>query len=213
MKFKLVFLLLVTLFLGGCQTPLIHASRRALSFGISQPDEMLHRNLAVTVKWDEVQADRYPTWADRVSTYAAGFEKGSALYRYRAAIMLVAEPDSGFLRSPGKLLVPKIGAVPDHIPRLRKGDIVEMRSTITYSVVDFENDDAVLVLRILCRKADPNFEECRDALPSVGPRKGYGPTGTPYPAKISEYGFKFSEYYDDNGDEVRPLPDDQSSAS
>ncbi len=64
-----------------------------------------------------------------------------------------------------------------------------------------------IVTRILCRKAQPDFDACENALPKTGKHKAMGPTGTPFLASVKEYGFTFTPAYDDKGNLLRPLPE------
>lgn len=66
--------------------------------------------------------------------------------------------------------------------------------------------DGNIVVRVLCRKADPAYEKCRDALPQVR-KYPNGPTGTPYPVSVKEYGYTFTPAYDAKGQPTRAIPE------
>ena len=94
-----------------------------------------------------------------------------------------------------------VGIVPDHIPQLKARDIVELRQTGgTRTVENFATTgEGNIVVRVLCRAADPAYDACVKRQPKIGAFEGYGATGTPYPASAKSYGYTFSPKYDANG--------------
>lgn len=101
---------------------------------------------------------------------------------------------------------PTTAIVPDQLPMLKAGDLVEIRNTRTWdSVKDFiATGEGNVVVRVICAKADPAFDKCVEVKgPKLGKHKGRGPTGTPYPASVKDYGFTFTKRYDQKGDPLR----------
>jgi hypothetical protein len=95
--------------------------------------------------------------------------------------------------------------VPDHLPPLKAGDIVEVRQTSTWRSMEgfVAKGEGNIVVRVLCAKAQPDFAACLDRAPRIGKYKGVGPTGSPYPKSVSDYGYTFSPTYDAAGKRVR----------
>ncbi|WP_281915305.1 hypothetical protein [Caldimonas thermodepolymerans] len=106
----------------------------------------------------------------------------------------------GWIRT-GQLLWMAVAMVPDHIEPLKAGDFVEIRQTGTWHTVeDFvAKGEGNIVVRVLCRVSDPDYAQCLDTLPRIGPYRGFGETGTYYPESIKEYGFTFTPRYDEKG--------------
>ena len=86
--------------------------------------------------------------------------------------------------------------------------MVEFRQTVTLDTQkDFsKTGEGNVVTRVLCRKAQADYEACLDTLPRAGKVKGSGPTGRPFPATVKEYGFTFAPAYDEKGKLLRPFP-------
>ena len=94
---------------------------------------------------------------------------------------------------------------PDQIEPLKFGDYVEIRQTGTWHTVDnfLAKGEGNIVLRVLCRAADPQYRECVEKLPRMGRYLGFGETGTYYPESIREYGFTFTPKYGKDGKPLR----------
>src|SRR2546423_721600 len=58
----------------------------------------------------------------------------------------------------------------DHLPQLQAGDIVEIRQTGTWQTMEdfISRGEGNIVVRIMCAKADPDYEQCRERGPKVG---------------------------------------------
>lgn len=142
--------------------------------------------------------------------YASGVRKGNpnAMYRY-VAVSSPRMENEGFLwKSPGDVMYVVGAMVPDHIGELKREDILEVRSISSWdSLVDFHsNGEGQIVTKVLCRKSSPDWKKCHDALPMFHKHRAAGFTGTPFPSSVKDYGFTFSQYYDEEGKLLRPLP-------
>ncbi|WP_139026509.1 hypothetical protein [Achromobacter arsenitoxydans] len=171
-----------------------------LNAGTELPANMRQVNVAAQVIHDEVWAGDYPFGA-RNQLYTVGVIKGEPEYSMRVAFLQMRHPEYGaWVRAGGKGWV-STGIIPDHLPPLKQGDVVELRQTGTYNVVKgfVENGEGNVVLQILCSAGDPAFKECVAALPRIGAFQGFGETSSYYPESIREYGFTFSQNYDANG--------------
>jgi hypothetical protein len=108
--------------------------------------------------------------------------------------------------------VPLAGYVPDHLPRLKKGDFVEFRNygSVMYSLDGFASgEDANAIVRVLRRKADSSYEGCVEALPKIGRYPG-GTMKTLYPKHVRDYGFAFTPMYEPTkGTKLRKFPDEE----
>jgi hypothetical protein len=208
MKLSLAFSALVaTLTLSGCApSPHLHATTKFMNGGQGLNDGMLDRNLIATAAYDENFVDEYPL-PGRATAYIQGVIKGSAEYKLRV-VGLNLRLFNATLVTDGKYGYSSSATVPDHIGRIKAWDLVEYRSTGTYdTLLDFtKKQEGNIIVRVLCRKADPDYEKCRDALPQ---QRNYpnGPTGTPFPASIKEYGYTFTPAYDDKGTPLRVIPE------
>lgn len=88
-----------------------------------------------------------------------------------------------------------IARVPDQIPQLYQGDIVDVLF-LTVSDSNFDDFKSAVVLRVVC-KNEEIFSACRRQLyHDAGSRYFMGPTGEPAP-DMSTY--TFSKFYDANG--------------
>jgi hypothetical protein len=94
------------------------------------------------------------------------------------------------------------------MPALKAWDLVELRQSGTYDTVKnfSKTGEGNAVLRVLCRRADPAYEKCVEALPRIGAHKGQGLMKTEYPASLKSYGFSFSPAYAKDGSALRALP-------
>lgn len=194
--------------LSACSAgPHLRVTNAIVNLGQGLPDSMLNVHLVASVGFDEDFAGRYnnPT---RAVLYVAGVIEGTPEYLYR-----VVRTNSGNLQgfawvADGEGLYSTPALVPDSMPRLKAGDIVEFRQTSTWDVLkDFsKTGEGNVVTKILCRKAQPDYTACLEAAPRTGKTRGNGPTGRPFPASVKDYGFTFTPAYDSKGTLLRPLP-------
>lgn len=169
---------------------------------------MVGKNFAGYVGFDEAYVATYNK-AARGSLYGQGVERGTPEYRLRIARINLSNTAPGLLwMSQGELMFMTGAYVPDHMPRLRAWDIVEIRHTGTWNTMKgfTQSGEGNIVVRILCRKSDPAYETCRAKAPKTGKYSGVGPTGTPYPASVREYGFTFTPIFDAEGRQLRDYP-------
>jgi hypothetical protein len=210
--FKAALALSATLALSGCglfmnsPPPGLRATNKALNFGVELPDEMVHRNVYGTVGFDEDYVGRYNKHSQNV-VYTQGVGRGDPEYNYRVVRINMKHFDGLAIA-----FIPKghqawftAAIVPDHIPRLSAGDIVEFRQSGTWDTLEgfLGKSDGNVVLALICKAGTPTYDQCVDALPFIGKGKATGPTGTPYPSSLSEYGFKYTPAYDNEGIAVR----------
>jgi hypothetical protein len=191
--------------LAGCgATPMLHAGNFMINAGQGLPDAMLDTHLAGWVAFDEDHVDNY-TRVARNNLYTQGIVRGTPEYRMRVVRINLNNPDSLLWVESGQVMFLTGAMVPDHLPRLKAGDIVEVRQTATWrSMEDFvAKGEGNVVVRVLCTKAQPDYDACLDRAPRIGRYKGVGPTGTPYPKSVAAYGFRFTPAYDANGRPVR----------
>lgn len=193
--------------LASCATPLIHVSNAIFNFGQELPEDMVKRNVAAIVGFDETWAGNYNR-PSRTTLYSQGIVPDTLEYSLRVARVNLSHTDGMLYVGKGELVYPTAAVVPDHLPQLKAWDIVEVRQTGTYRTMEnfVAKQDGNIVVRILCRKADPDYEACRDAAPRIGEYKGVGATETPYPATASEYGYIFTPMFDVKGNQLRDYP-------
>lgn len=161
-------------------------------------------NVSAQVIRDEAWAGDYP-FAARNQLYTVGVIKGEPEYRMRVAFLQMRHPEYGaWVRAGGKGWV-TTGMVPDHLPPLKQGDFVELRQTGTVNVVKgfAASGEGNVVLRVLCRAQDPQYQSCTSSLPRIGTFKGFGETNTFYPESVQEYGFTFTPKYDAAGTAIQ----------
>lgn len=185
--------------LTGCQTPIIHAINVVTTAG-GLPEEMVNRNVAGMVAFDEVWAGDY-NLANRNNLYTQGVVSGTPEYGLRVGRVNMRHSDSFlYLRQGDKLWV-AIGIIPDHLPQLRAGDIVELRQTgVTRTAENFTiTGEGNIIVRVLCLASAPDYAECLKRQPKLGKFEGFGATGTDYPASVKEYGYTFTPKYDAKG--------------
>lgn len=197
-------LLMTAIPLTACQTPAIHAVNQAINLGMELTPAMRDRNIATEVGFDEVWAGDY-NFANRNLLYTQGIESGTPEYGLRVARVNLRHPEYGAWVSSGQKAWPTSAVVPDHLPKLNRGDFVEVRQTGTWNVdKDFvAKGEGNIVLRVLCPAGAPDFKECVKKLPRIGKYQGFGETGTLYPASVQEYGFTFTRKYDKDGKAIR----------
>jgi hypothetical protein len=183
--------------------PLSEATSRAINLnGAALSGEYKHANLVGVVAFDEAYTGTYHyMW--RNALYMQGAKPGAPPRRYRVVPIGIRETDLF------RHTVMTGAIVPDHLPLLRAGDVVEFRNGNLFdNMVNFENTrEGNVVLRVVCWSEDPAVLDCAR---TKAPWKGYGSraevsgvAGTPY-RDVASYGFTFSERYDDEG---RVLPD------
>lgn len=206
------FLALATsILLGGCaETPVATAITRAYNLGQELPKDMVGQHFAGYVGFDET----YPAnlnKAARGSLYGQGLERDTPEYRMRTVRINISNTEPGLLwMAQGDLTFMTGAFVPDHLPQLRAWDIVEVRQSGTWNTMKgfAQTGEGNIVVRILCRKSDPDWEACRARAPRTGKHMGTGPTGTPYPASVREYGYTFTPIFDGEGRLLRAYPKD-----
>jgi hypothetical protein len=108
----------------------------------------------------------------------------------------------------GELLFPTAAYVPDHMPRLRAGDVVEIRQTGTWMTMEnfAVTGEGNVVVRVLCEKAEPTYGACLEQGPQVGKIRGVGATDTGYPPSVRDYGYSFTPMFDEKGSPLRAYP-------
>ncbi|MGO4391400.1 hypothetical protein AB4Z46_08615 [Variovorax sp. M-6] len=202
--FYRIAILMTAILLAACQTPVIHGINKAINLGTELPPEMWERNVAAEVAFDEVWAGAY-NFANRNLIYTFGIEFGSPEYDMRVARVNLRQPEYGAWVSAGQKVWPTTAIVPDHLPMLKGGDIVEVRHPTTWHAnKDFvAKGEGSVVLRILCSKGQQDFADCVKKQPRIGKYPGFGETGTLYPASLREYGFTFTPKYDKDGKAIR----------
>lgn len=195
---------LIIFLLAGCQTPIVHGVNQVINLGAQLPENMRQRNISGVVAFDEAWAGDY-NFATRNSMYTHGVVSGTPEYGMRVVRVNMREPAYGAWVRVGDKAWLAYAMIPDEIEPLKSGDYVEIRQTGTFRTVeDFvSKQEGNIVLRVLCRKADPNYIECAKALPRMGRYLGFGETGTYYPESIREYGFTFTRKYDEDGKPLR----------
>lgn len=194
--------------LAGCgANPVLRASNQVVNMGQGLPEDMVNRHVSGIVGFDEQWTDNYPRLA-RGAIYSQGVEKDKPEYGYRVARVNLSQTSAGLWVTKGSLMFSTAAYVPDHLPQLHAGDIVEIRQTGTWMTMEnfATRGEGNIVVRILCAKADANYEQCLNAAPKVGEFRGVGETHTPYPASVRDYGFTFTPMFDAEGRALRPYP-------
>ena len=187
--------------LAGCgATPMLHVGNAIVNMGQGLPPEMENLNYAGTVAFDEDFVGRYNRLSKNV-LYVDGIVEGTPEYLYRVARINLQHSDGNFIYKPGEFLFKAGAMVPDNLPLLKAGDIVEIRQTKTWRTMEnfATTGEGNIVLRILCRKQDPGFDKCLKSAPHIGEYLGQGPTGTPFPASARSLGLKFTPRYRTDG--------------
>lgn len=183
--------------LAGCQTPLSHVLAEGINLGIQLNDDMRHLNVAGVVEFDEAWVGDY-RYVQRNLLYNMGVKSGAPEYGMRVARVNMRHPAYGAWVSSGQKVWPTAAMVPDHIGPLKANDYVEIRQTGTWRIDEnfVATGEGNIVLRVLCRAAQPDYAACVKTLPRIGKYSGFGATGTLYPASSKEYGFTFTPRYD-----------------
>lgn len=188
--------------LAGCgATPMLHAGNAIANMGQELPPEMQQHNLAAMVAFDEDFVGRYNRVSKNV-LYVNGIIEGTPEYLYRVARINLHHSQGNWLWKEGAYLFQTGALIPDHLPALKSGDVVEVRQTGTWRTMEgfSRTGEGNIVVRVLCAKAQANYDKCVDKTPRIGTFRGQGPTGTNYPASVREYGFTFTPRYGPTGD-------------
>jgi hypothetical protein len=212
---KYIAVLALSAVVAGCSTPASVAITKAYNLGQELPADMVKSHQAAMVGFDEKWVGDY-NYAARNSLYVQGVEKGTTEYNMRTARVNLAISGKGVLWvSEGELLHTGGAYVPDQLPQLHAGDIVEVRQTGTWDTMkDFaKKGEGNIVVRIICRKGEPSYDKCFEDAPRINKTKGVGRTNTPYPESVRDYGYTFTPMYDDKGQALRPYPQEATSAA
>lgn len=200
--------LLTCVILAGCgASPLLHVGNQVANFGQELPQNMVHRHVAGMVGFDEVWAGAYNRIA-RNALYVQGIVQGSPEYQLRVARVNLANTGSNVLWKAGELNFMGGAIVPDHLPRLKAGDVVEIRQTGTWRTMEnfVAKQEGNIVVRVLCRADAADYQSCKDTGPKVGKYGGAGETHSEYPSSVRSYGFTFTPHYSQSGELVRAYP-------
>ena len=198
----------VVLFISACSAGPQLKVGNALVMAGHVPSDMSKSHLVATVGFDEDYAGRYNRITNNFM-YGTGVELGNPEYQLRVVRLNTAELTGLLWYGPGEFLFSSGGVVPDSMPRLMAGDIVEYRQTElrTDSLKNFsKTGEGPIVVKILCQKAQTDYVACVDKLPTTAKSKATGKTGRPYPVSVKEYGFSFTPMYDAKGNPLRPFP-------
>lgn len=199
--FRLLALVAAASLVSGCAVnPVSEALTRAINLnGHALYDEYEEANVVGFVVEDEKYVGQYHRIL-RNALHVQGARPGAVENRYR--IVPIAIRESDLIRHH----FPTGAIVPDHLPPLIAGDIVEFLNPSGFDA--FRGFAATkrgsgIVLNVICYKDDPAFDECTK---TRSPWKGWGwnkePGGvgpSPYLEDTAAYGFDFSERYDDDG--------------
>lgn len=206
---KLLALVLAVLLTGCAAGPHTRVlSRMTGNDGKLEP-LMVRTNLVGVVGFNEQHLSKANGYTNTVF-YTHGIRRGSPEAQYRAVLVntgLMSKTDALWVKS-GERRWSTAVLVPDHIAELKAGDLVEYRSIDgeDSNISWLSGGDGQAVLRVLCRKSQPDFDQCVDGLPRWNGFKGMGHTGTPFPDSVQDYKFSFTKYYDENGKLLMPLP-------
>lgn len=209
---KFYSLLLAAGVLTGCaQMPpprdVVKFTTHALALGDGLPEYQLDNHITGEVFIDETFIGGYqnpfPIWF-----YVNGDISEKDPQWYMRGVQVSSAIDKGNFRFARGSFTWRVSAlVPDHLPPLKKGDIVEIRNARDWAQLKHWHDekaDVNVVLNILCRKEQPDYEKCYKSLPRFNekyPTNGY--SRTPVYKTWQEYGLTFSRAYDEKG---KPLP-------
>jgi hypothetical protein len=175
------------------------------------PKIMLKKNIIATIGFDEVAPRKYNSLV-RGNFYGMGAKEGDPEFNYRLVKINTNEFTSVPFWSYGEALYQNTAAVPDQLPRMMAGDVVEFHFTSQFDSIkgfsgrDPENPEVNAVTRVLCRKNDPLFQKCLDALPRFSEKLWGGFTDQPY-QPLKNYGYTFSPWYDDASKQLHPFPE------
>ena len=205
-SFLKLFVCAMAMLLAGCQTPIHRGVNEALTSVQSLDDRMSNRNVAMVVAITENSFKNYQN-AVRNYLYLQGVDETVPEARYRIAYLFMRNTDWALHIGVGERVWPMAAYVPDHIPQLEDGDVVEVRmdgDRFMRRLKDFSTTgEGTAIVRVLCKFKDPDFARCINSTPRIEHYQGFGETGTLFPASLKEYGFTFTPFYDDNGDPIR----------
>lgn len=138
-------------------------------------DEMRNRHLIAFVGYDEALPMNYPA-AGKSSTYVHGLRKGTPEYGYRAAILTMGQLKGALWYADGQYMWITTALIPDHISRVKAYDIVEFRQLNAWKTLDnfSQTGEGNVIVKVHCRRADADYEACKNALPQIGK---FGPSG------------------------------------
>lgn len=199
---------LLSLLMVGCQSPVHRAMNKGLQLGVEQPEDMRDRNTAMFVMKDEVHLSQLDSRSQNF-VYLLGAGPKEPVAQYRVVYLGIKNPSRVFYVAPGASLYPMAAIVPDHIPRLYEGDVVEVRQLGSFDVVrNFDSTkEGNIVLRVMCQIQKPDFGRClMNNTPRIEKHFGFGPTKTPYLASVAQSGFSFTPFYDELGTAIRSFP-------
>lgn len=144
----------------------------------------------------------------RNALYVQGIVEGTPEYQLRVVRINLSNTGGNFIKETGTLPFFTAAVVPDHLPRLLAGDVVEIRQTGTWRTLErfTSTKEGNVVVRVMCRKQNPDYDHCLKRGPATGKIQGVGLTKTPYPRSVADYGYQFSAFYSPTGEPLRSLP-------
>lgn len=194
--------------LAGCAAgPHLHINNAILNGGKYElGPEMRNRHMIATVGFDEAFTRDYSRVTKNI-LYVQGIVEGTPEYQYRVVLLTMGQIKGLAWYADGEYLWMTGALVPDHVGRLKAYDLVEFRQvTGNRSMENFsKTGEGNVIVKVLCRKADPAFEKCKAALPQLGKFGPSGDTGIPYPASVKGYGHSFTSAYDPSGALTRSI--------
>jgi hypothetical protein len=205
---KLAYLgLFGALALAGCTIPIPRDVTKgvtyALALGDGLPAYQLNNHITGEVLFDEefIGSARRPI---PTFFYVNGDISEKDPQWYMRGVQIATAIDKGNIRhARGSFLWRVSALVPDHLPRLKKGDIVEVRNARDWEQLKHwseEKADVNVVLNILCRKEQADYEACYKALPRFNPKHpSYGYSRTPVYDTWHAYGLTFTRAYSNAG--------------
>lgn len=186
--------------------PYLHVTNAVANGGSYElGPEMRNRHMIASVGYDETYAANYPRIGRNV-LFVQGIVEGTPEHDYRVAVLTMGQIKGALWHTPGTFMWITGAVIPDNIPLLKAYDLVEFRQvTGNRSMQDFsKTGEGNVVVKVLCRKADADYQKCADALPQLA-KAPSGDTGIPYPASVREYGQTYTPAYDAKGVLVRPI--------
>ena len=203
---------MVAMLVGCAPSPHLKLTTQMMNLGAELPEEMVHVNLIGVVGFDETFVGNYGLPARGV-LYLMGIEQATSSqpaspeYGYRVVRVNLRHLKGFLYKADGEVGFATGAMVPDHLPELKAWDLIEVRQTGSYdSMKNFAHTgEGNAVLRVLCRRSDPDYEACAEALPRIGKYRAQGYTGAPYLKSLKDFGFVFSPAYNDKGERIRAL--------
>lgn len=168
--------------------------------------EMRNRHMIATVGYDEAFAGSYGRVTKNI-LYVQGIVEGTPEYQYRSVLLTMGQIKGLAWYADGEYMWITGAMVPDDVGRLKAYDLVEFRQvTGNRSMENFsKTGEGNVIVKVLCRRADADFDKCKAALPQLGKYGPQGDTGIPYPASVKGYGLSFTPAYDSKGTPTRPI--------